>query len=481
MRKGVTLLVSLFTTGLLLATCSDNDDRVYTGDSGTDTDTVSDTENGSDSDGDTDVDTDIDTDVDTDSDTDADTDSDTDSDTDADTDTDTDSDTDVDTDIDTDSDSDGDTDSLFDCDDFNSEGWTVLDELGIALKNVVVPIASAPKESAGMYTAPNPHIFVAYDSQDGIVFGWAAGGNKVHLSLTDANGKTKGDDLIIDGVDIHGLAVTDDGFTTLIHRKEDILAIIKVDRSGNDVFNTTILTGDYSWQTTWWMGDGRLLWNGSQYVAYVHVSHDGHEGDTLRYFDSNGKLQNTGWVWGCSHSMDQRLAYNGTRIGPVCQSDCYPGKGVFFNHNTKVSEESGGDCAGNIDGTLGGLAPVKNGFWLTIGSLVGRDKDDIALFHINNNGNVGPRTWLTETPGQAEAAGHLAVFEDGLLAGWRLGSTYMLARLDASGKMQGSPVTIPTKLSEHNDFFTYPNGDVGWAFATKGQAKLNLVRVTSCD
>jgi hypothetical protein len=179
--------------------------------------------------------------------------------------------------------------------------------------------------------------------------------------------------------------------------------------------------------------------------------------------------------------MDQRLASNGTIVAPVCSSDCYPGYGVWLKNSVKISEEEGGNCAGEVDGTLGGLAPVDDGFWLTIASSADVEGEDIALYHIGNDDVVGPRIWLTNTPGKIESAGHLAVFDGGLLAGWRLDAEYKLARIDLKGAMVGEPVVIPTRLSEHNEFFLHPNGDVGWAFATKGMAKLNLVHVKPCD
>jgi hypothetical protein len=168
-------------------------------------------------------------------------------------------------------------------------------------------------------------------------------------------------------------------------------------------------------------------------------------------------------------------------VGSACLSDCFPGQGVYFDHNHEVSREPGGDCAGSIDATLGQLAPVASGFWLAVGSSAGRDGHDIALFSVDNDGNVGPKKWLTDTPGKTEDAAHLAPFASGLLAGWRESGQYLLARLDSSGAIAAGPTTVPSRLSEHNDFFLHPEGDVGWAYATADARSINLARVRRCE
>ena len=367
------------------------------------------------------------------------------------------------------------------CAALEAEGWTIVDELGLAILDRGVPVSSTPVGGASTYAPPHPHMFAAPDEGVGVVLGWAASGGGVHLTVVDGHGEPTGDDFQVDGRGIHGLAVGDDGYAVLVYRPSDELALVEVSRSGTVQFDQTILSGDYWWQTTWWMGDGRLLWTGSEYVVYVHVSHGGHEGDTLCYLSGGGAPQSGGWTWGCSHSMDQRVTVHDGRTTAICLSDCYPGQGIFLNNSTTISLETGGNCAGNIDGSLGGLVTDSGGSWFNFGSSMDRNGEDIALVHIGQNGSVGPKQWLTDTPGQVEASAHLAPFEGGLLAAWQLGNQTLMVRLLATGEPDGDAVVIPTRVAAHDDFFVHTDGDVGWAYATQGSSTINVVRATGCD
>jgi len=367
------------------------------------------------------------------------------------------------------------------CTALEADGWTIVDELGLAILDRGVPVSSTPVGGASMYAPPPPHKFAAPDPQVGVVLGWAASSGGVHLTVVAGYGEPTGDGFQVDGRGIHGLAVSDDGYAVLVYRQPDELTLVEVGRDGAEHFERTVLSGDYWWQTTWWMGDGRLLWTGSEYVVYVHVSHGGHEGDTLRYFGGDGTPRSGGWTWGCSHSMDQRVTVEGGRTTAICLSDCYPGQGIFLNNATTISLETGGDCAGNIDGSLGGLVTDGGGSWFNFGSSMDRNGEDIALVHIGANGSVGQKRWLTDTPGQVEASAHLAPFEGGFLAAWQLGSQILMVRLLDTGEPEGDPVAIPTRVAAHDDFFVHDDGDIGWAYATQGSSTLNLVRVTGCD
>ena len=87
------------------------------------------------------------------------------------------------------------------------------------------------------------------------------------------------------------------------------------------------------------------------------------------------------------------------------------------------------------------------------------------------------QTWLTATPGD-ESAGHLAAFEKGLLAGWHAGAKSFVQRLDGSGAPLAAPEEVTTALRDHDDFVTWPNGDVGWPSASN--TKLTLARYRAC-
>ncbi len=381
-----------------------------------------------------------------------------------------------------DSDSDADADSDSDADgDCNAEGFTRVEELDLAVRETRITLASA--------LGPGP-IFAAPDGE-GTVVGWAAGGGSIHLTSVDGGGSPAGEDLTLAGDEIHGLAPTDDGIAALVFRQPDIISFVKVDRAGAPLFDELQLgggdqgvTGNEWWQTIWFMGEGRLLWTGSQYAAYFQVRRlweDGiaHVGDTMRWYGADGASADGGWGWGCSHSMDQRLAISGDRVGAVCVSDCYPGQGMYFDHTTEILLEPGGDCAGQIGATLGGLAPVADGFWLAWGSSAGRDGHDVALVHVGLDGTVGTISHLTETAGENEDAIHLAPIGTGLLAGWRRAGVQRVARLDASGAIEAEVESVLPSFRDHDDWFARPGGDVGWVRSDAADS-VGIVRVRDC-
>ena len=155
----------------------------------------------------------------------------------------------------TDDDDTGDDDTVLpgSCEGLEALGWTPLDELGVAMLDRSVPISSVPVGGASYYAPPHPHMFAAPDPEVGVVLGWASSGGGVHLTLVDGLGEPTGDEFEISGVAIHGLAVSDDGYGVLVHRLPDELTLVEVSRTGEIQFERTVLSGDYWWQTTWWM------------------------------------------------------------------------------------------------------------------------------------------------------------------------------------------------------------------------------------
>ncbi|HQB45469.1 MAG TPA: hypothetical protein PLV85_17785, partial [Polyangiaceae bacterium] len=201
------------------------------------------------------------------------------------------------------------------------------------------------------------------------------------------------------GSQIRGLVAHDDGSAVLVVR-DDKMVLVRLAANGLAQFENIIVGGN-SHQAEgdrWidnWPHEGRLAWSGSEYAAYFgHTGNWGsqgnHQGDRLEIIDATGNGGGGGWGWGCSHSLDVRIAHNIQRFGPVCLSDCYPGKGIYFDHHTLVSDEPSGNCIGGSNARLGGLAAVDGGFWLTYSSSEGRASSDIALVHIDDAGAVSP-------------------------------------------------------------------------------------------
>jgi hypothetical protein len=193
-----------------------------------------------------------------------------------------------------------------------------------------------------------------------------------------------------------------------------------------------------------------------------------------------GTLLSGGWDWGCSHSLDVRLEHNGTTFAPICTSDTYPGAGIWFNNGVEVSREPSITNTGG--GTkLGGMVPASDGFWLTFNSPEQRASYDVVFLHISNTGSPSGRVYLTDTADVDELYSHLAAYGDGLLAGWGAGTELSLAMLDTAGTVLEGPVAVSVQAGGLDDFATYPNGAVGWAYAWGDLSSLQVIRVARCE
>jgi hypothetical protein len=202
----------------------------------------------------------------------------------------------------------------------------------------------------------------------------------------------------------------------------------------------------------------------------------GHQGDTLRLFTSAGAIDGATWGWGCSHSLDQRIDWNGSKVGALCLSDCYPKKAIMLNHTeTTVSDEPSGNCSGGVNASLGAVVGDAGGFFAMVLSQEGRSSRDVKLVRVGNDSAVKSTTWLTTTS-ENESNAHLARFGGAMLAGWTGGSRY-LARVDNTGALVGAPETTTAPAPAH-DFVSLSSGDAAWASTDAG--KLTIVRVRAC-
>jgi hypothetical protein len=217
-----------------------------------------------------------------------------------------------------------------------------------------------------------------------------------------------------------------------------------------------------------------------------------HQGDLLWLIDGEGRLldeaareqsRHPWWDWGCSHSIDLRLILHPTlqRLGSVCLSDAYPSPGFVFERGLLINPEPSADGNGSVDALLGGLAPAEEGFALTYVSREGRRSHDVALRRIYDEENdIGPPWWLTETPDIDESSAHLARYGDDLLAGWTAGGRLHLAVVSQRGKFLEGPVVVDAEIAARDDFVVYPNGDVGWTFSRGARDALWSARVQLC-
>ncbi len=326
------------------------------------------------------------------------------------------------------------------------------------------------------------------------VFAWSDG--SVHVRRVDVTGATSGLDATIAGEGVHGLAVTADGAALLVARAPDVLAFVRVDAAGavkadkeltGKSDHATVGSEWYDYNGSFFADGGRLFWNGTAYVANFPIYRRwpdmiAHTGDTLRHLGRDGVASGGGWSWGCSHSLDVRLAKSGDSEGVVCLSDCYSQKAILWHNSTVIPPEPTGNCSGTSQAALGGLVAVSDGFWLTYISPTGRQARDVALVKLGKDGKPGTPTWLTTGAADDHSSGaHLAPFAGGLLATYAKGGKSWVLRISLDGGAAGTPGTateLAAEFADKDDFFAWPNGDVGWVHPFA--AMMRVYRYRAC-
>jgi hypothetical protein len=318
---------------------------------------------------------------------------------------------------------------------------------------------------------------------------WSDGTN-VHVTPLDEAGQRAAADAMIAGTEARGLVAHDDGAGVLV-RRGDLMVFVRLNDAGAEQASLSIVGGkDHTVEGSRWIDDwphqGRLAWSGTQYAAYFgqtgnHGSAGNHQGDQYAFISPQGVRATGGWDWGCSHSLDDRIAHNGTAWAPICISDTYPGAGIFFANKTKVSDEPSVTNVGGI-AKLGGLVPAPDGFWMTFTTPEGRASTDVGFIKISNTGAPSGRVYLTDTASVQEGYSHLAAYGDRLLAGWDAGGTtpVTLAVIDKTGAVVEAAAATTARIGGQDDFATFANGDAGWAGAWDDLTQIRVVRVAQC-
>lgn len=330
----------------------------------------------------------------------------------------------------------------------------------------------------------------------GVAVAWADTAGSVHVTAVDDAGQRMGEDVIVPGDEVRGFVAGPDGYySLLVVRGDEMHLVLYSQRSPEETVDTRIVGGVSKTRSgsKWvddWGHEGRLVWDGEKYAAYFgHTQNWGaqgkHQGDLLWFFDAAGQkieVEGEGWDWGCSHSLDLRLAHNGTRLGPACLSDAYPSKGFHFNHRTSlIRSEPSGNARGYSAANLGGWVPRADGFLMSLTSPEGRRSSDVGMIHVANDGRPGPAMWLTDTPGVDESAPHLAAYGPRLLAGWTGDGQGYLAEVAGDGTVVVGPDATTAEVGPRDDFVTLPGGDVAWAYVWGNPSELKIVRERWCE
>ncbi len=344
--------------------------------------------------------------------------------------------------------------------------------------------------SAGSYWSGNRPVILSTLSDGTGRVAWLGSDQQVHITPLTAVDTRAGPDTTIPADEVRGFVAHPDGNALLIVRGDE-MALLRLDSAGSVDFEVSFVGNNDHTQTgdEWisdWMHEGRLAFDGSRYAVYFGLTRNWgpdsgeHQGDMLRFINSDGSDAGGGWSWGCSHSMDVRLWPNPDRFGPVCLSDCYPGKGIYFNHNTLVSVEDG-NCAGSTSAELGGMVPVDGGFLLTYASETGRQSYDVAFVPLDASGSPQTEVFLTDTPSVDERNVHLVLYGTNLLVFWHEGTAHLMVQMDRTGTLLGPPVEITAEAGQCNDMTNFANQDAGWAYAWDDRTRLKIVRVAYCE
>ncbi len=315
----------------------------------------------------------------------------------------------------------------------------------------------------------------------GSVVAWPSSEGTIHITPLNAVDARSADDIVVDGMEVFGVAATANDIALLVSRKPDYMTFIRVDFKGMKLAETNLIGGgDHNTVGVEWFGEfattGRLAGRGDGTYAAYHGLHRrwpdniGHQGDTLRLLDANGGALGGGWGWGCSHSMDQRLANGPNGLVPICIADCYPGKGIYLNHDkAQITSDPGANCAGGYSTLLGGLVATTAGFFLVYGDAQGT----AHLGAFDTDGKpISDRTLVV--PGSSR----LASYADGMLLGAAGPNGATIQKLDATGNETGATADVSVPLPER-DFEGRSEGEVAWARA-QGNT-LDVVRVRVCD
>jgi hypothetical protein len=337
--------------------------------------------------------------------------------------------------------------------------------------------------------SPGAQLFGAPLEGGGALAAWNAGGT-VRIQRLAGDGAAFGDPIDVAGNGLWGLAATPEGPAVLVSRGSDALYLVGTSDAGGVRFENRLL-GEVDHDVTGneWFGTGirygRLAWTGTELAAYYTVNRlwpDGiaHYGDQLRMYGPDGAEGRMRWSWGCSHSMEVRVVHNGTRLGPVCASDCYPSKGIHFDHRggELVSDERLSNCAGGYGTSLGGVVPMDDGFWVTFTATDGRSSHDVGLVHVGNDRSIGAVHWLTADDARDRNV-KAARYGSGFVVAWTGGDGQArFERFDATGASVEGPVGIgDADLGSASDFFVLADGDVGWVASSGGELQLARLRV----
>jgi hypothetical protein len=365
---------------------------------------------------------------------------------------------------------------------------------------------------AGISTSTVSCMRLAGAPDGSIRFAYRDRTSTVHVLSIDAAGRRGAREMTTMADDVRAVYAHEGGDVSVLVRRGIVMAIVRFGPDGAVRSDQGIVgTMGMATEGNRWAHDsiraGALTQNGANTAMYTTVAGNWgargiHEGDQLRNVNAMGMVQSGGWDWGCSHSLDLRIAKGPTALAPVCLSDAYPSAGIILNNRTSLVGAPGWNQGGSIGSgyasrmiipMLGGVVPDGNGFFVSFASADGRPARDVAILRFEGT-TAAPRRWLT-----TGAANQLAYQVDlmrlgaGMLAYWEwvagAETSANLQELDATGAPRGAPLRmLSTDMANPLAFrggevpaVSVPGGDAAFVGYRSGRSgPLRLVRVRAC-
>lgn len=379
---------------------------------------------------------------------------------------------------------------------------TDLSDLTVASCSSFAGISTSTVSCIRIAGAPDGSVRVAYTDR----------ASMVHVLTVDAMGRRTGRELTTMGNDIRAVYVNAAGDTFAWVNRGIVNALVRWAPDGTQRYDNALVgtMGMATAGTRWAHASIRpaaLVQSGANTAVYSTVGGNWgaqgiHEGDQLRLVNEAGMIGSGGWDWGCSHSLDLRIAQSTGALAPVCLSDAYPQVGIVLNNRTRLVAAPGWNQGGSISSgyasrmiipMLGGVIADGAGYYLSFASADGRAARDVAILRFEGT-TVAERRWLT-----MGAAGALAYQVDlmrlgtGMLVYWEwvegMQTSANLLELDATGAPRGTPLRMLATDAANTLAFrggevpaiSIPGGDAAFVGNRQGRSgPLRLVRIRAC-
>ncbi len=305
-----------------------------------------------------------------------------------------------------------------------------------------------------------PVIFAA-QPDGGAKIGWTDADGTVHVTPLNQRMRRCGPDMLLEGVILRDLVAHNDG-SAILTLQEGGMHLTRI-RDQETIFKKRLISNS-SREIHW----GSLAWNGRSYGAYFALHGGGHEGDGLCFVSPEGEMQEGGWNWGVSHSIDMRLVPSGNVFFPVALSDAYPGTGFYFNHTAKRISYTWGNFSGGTGGRIGGVVALGDRMFMAFTSKEGDRKHwSVALADFAKAPPHRQRVhqYLEEAESDQINVKIARYGKDRMLISWvdSANAVRQFAVYNQQGQREGAIETLPVAASPRSDFKTLPGGAVVWA------------------